>query len=295
MFSKKIAACLMAALLCCGCSINNADSKSDSADVSAAAADSETVSEANAENNPGTQPSETDDVAAEAVEVIFENGGATLKTESDGITAENNVVKITAAGKYYFSGELEDGQILVEADKESKVDIYLDGVKLGSSTTAPIRVESADGCTIHLVEGSTNVLSDTAANAFSACISAKDDITIKGKGTLYVYGNAKHAIKSSNDVKVKNGVLLIQAVKTGIYGEDKVQITGGNITFTACKDAIKAVDDADPNTGVVTIEEAEIDIQNAQGNGIEAAAKPKQPISASSTASQPLDWLSGWK
>lgn len=272
---KKILICALALALCAGCaSINTAESKGETTQASAAPADSAAASDSEAEPAAGTQAAEEDDTAEESVEITLEGSTARLTNadlDNGLVSFEGAVVTISGSGRYYFTGKLDDGQIIVNAASEDKVDIYLDGVEITSQASAPIRVENADGCTVHLVEGSTNVLTDKAANVFSACISAKDDLTIKGRGTLYVYGNAKHAIKSSNDVKIKNGVLVLSAVKTGVYAEDKVAITGGNITITSCKDGIKAKDDADPTAGTVTIEEAEIDVQNASGNGIEGA------------------------
>ncbi len=269
---KKIAVFALALVLCTGCaSINTAASKAETTQATGASAESAAASDNETEPASGTQPEDADDAAAEAVEVKLDGSSVTIPDGAAGITADGSKITVTAPGRYYFTGKLDDGQIIVNATKEDKVDIYLDGVEITSSSSAPIRVESADGCTVHLTEGSTNVLTDGTANEFSACISAKDDLVIKGRGTLYVYGNTKHAIKSSNDVKIKNGVLVLEAVKTGVYAEEKVQITGGNITVAACKDGIKAQDDADPAAGIVTIEEAEIDIKNAQGNGIEGA------------------------
>ncbi|MCD7957953.1 MAG: carbohydrate-binding domain-containing protein [Ruminococcus sp.] len=149
------------------------------------------------------------------------------------------------------------------------MDIYLNGASLTCSYSAPIYVESADTCTIHLVDGSTNYVSDSSANEKSAAIFSKDDLTIKGGGEMTVVGNAKHAIKSNNDVKVKNGTLDLYAVSAGIYGEDSIQVTGGNIIVYTCKDGLKACDSTEID-GYVTVEDGYIDVQNASGNGIQA-------------------------
>ncbi len=176
---------------------------------------------------------------------------------------------MTQEGRYEFVGTLSNGQIVVTASKEEKVDIYLNGVSISCSTSAPINVTSADTCTIHLVAGSTNYIADTASNEKTAAIFSKDDLTIKGSGTLTVVGNAKHAIKSNNDVKVKNGTLYLSAVAAGIYGEDSIQVSGGTIYITSCKDGLKACDDTEVD-GYVTVEDGYIDVQNASGNGIQA-------------------------
>ncbi|MBR1763853.1 MAG: carbohydrate-binding domain-containing protein [Ruminococcus sp.] len=269
---KKLLILALAMALCSGCaSINTAENDSGASQAEPETADSAAANGSVTEPASGTLPADTDDTAEEAVEITLNGSEVNIPEGAEGVSADGTKITVTAPGRYYFTGKLDDGQIIVSATKEDKVELYLDGAEIDCLASAPIRIESADGCTLHLVEGSTNVLKDGTANEFSACISAKDDLTIKGKGKLFVYGSTKHGIKSSNDLRIKNGVLEISAVKTGIYAEDKVEITGGNITVTACKDGIKATDDADPTAGTVTIEEADIDIQNAQGNGIEAA------------------------
>jgi hypothetical protein len=180
------------------------------------------------------------------------------------------VITITQGGKYNITGDLNDGQIIVNASKEEKVDLYFDGVGITCSSSAPLYVLSADTCTLHLVDGSSNYVVDSASNALSACIFSKDDLTIKGGGSLSVTGAKKHGIKSSNDVKIKNGNLTISAVSTGVYGEDSVQISGGNTVITSCKDGIKASNETETDKGFIQMEDGYVDIQNAQGNGLEA-------------------------
>ena len=195
--------------------------------------------------------------------------GASATSSSDGVSISGDVITITQEGRYEFTGTLTNGQILVNATKEEKVDIYFNGVSITSSSSAPVYVLSADTCTIHLIEGSTNYIADTASNEKTAAIFSKDDLTIKGSGTLTVVGNAKHAIKSNNDVKVKNGTLYLSAVSAGIYGEDSIQVSGGTIIVTSCKDGLKACDSTEVD-GYVTVEDGSIDVQNATGNGIQA-------------------------
>lgn len=198
------------------------------------------------------------------------NGSGAQVSDSAAVSASGSVITILQGGRYEVSGMLNDGQIVVNAPKTDKINLHFNGVGITCSTSAPLYIISADTCTLHLDSGSTNYVEDTAANALSACISSKDDLTIKGDGQLTVIGNKKHGIKSSNDVKIKNGTLNISAAATGIYGEDSVQISGGNTVISACKDGIKASNATEAEKGFVTIEAGYVDVQNAAGNGIEA-------------------------
>lgn len=244
----------------------SAPSDSTSASDSSQPADS-TESDASVSESKGDKVEDPDN----KVTITLTGSGAAVDSENASVSIEGSRITLTAAGAYTFKGKLDDGQILVNAPKTDKVEIYLDGVDIKSSASAPLRVEACGGCVIHLAEGSVNSFADTAANEFSACISAKDDLTIKGKGTLNVTGSAKHAIKTSNDLRIKNGTLNISAASTGLYGEDSVEITGGKITIAACKDGIKSKNEEDATRGTVDIKDAEIDVQNASGNGIEAS------------------------
>ena len=270
----RIAAAAAAVLMlasAAGCSINNnegnSSSAADASQTQSAADNNTSASDASADSKQEKSESTKSDNKASAK---LNGSSVELSEGAVGISAEGSVLTISAAGEYTLTGTLDDGQIVVNVPKTEKVDIFLANVTVSSSATAPIRIEQADGVTLHLVEGSVNTFTDSAANDLSACISAKDDLTIKGKGTLKVTGSAKHAIKSSNDIKIKNGVFELSAVKTAIYGEDSVQLTGGSIVITSCGDGIKASNTEEAEKGFVSSEEAEVEIQNAAGNGIEA-------------------------
>ena len=261
---KAIAAVIAAVMimLCCCASIAGDDKKT--AETSAG-----TNTPADTDDEDDAMDDLTDEeqlAAADAAQITLDGTSAVVA----GSDAAARKITLTDGGSYYVTGTLEEGQIVVNAPSDEKVDIYLNGADITCTSSAPIAVENADRVTLHLVEGSTTVLKDSSANTLTACVSAKDDLTIKGKGTLYVYGSAKHGIKSSNDVKIKNGNIIISSINAGIYGEDTVQITGGNITVTSSKDGIKATNETEAAKGYVSIEAAEIDIQNASGNGIEA-------------------------
>lgn len=263
-----------------GCSVAGPDSDSKQAEQKAIENSSAAVSQAESQSESQNGESKSDDSSKSdkiknednKATVTLNGSSASIDQANSSVTIDGTTVKLTASGVYTFKGKLDDGVILVDAPKTDKVEIYLDGVEIQNGKTAPLRIEACGGCTVHLTEGSTNTFSDSTSNEFSACISSKDDLTIKGKGTLIVTGAAKHAIKSSNDLRIKNGVYELNSASAALYGEDSVEITGGKITVTACKDGIKSKNDSDSTKGIVTIEEAEIDIQGASGNGIEAAA-----------------------
>ena len=72
-----------------------------------------------------------------------------------------------------------------------------------------------------------NTLSDgesyTNADEDNGVIYSKDDLKIKGKGTLNITGNCGYGIISKNDLKVYNGNLQITSKDVCLKGKDSVK------------------------------------------------------------------------
>lgn len=266
---------------------SNASNGSNSADNSSSAGNSNTqqsdsqqqatTEAAEPAPTPATDPAEpeednsssTVDETEAAITITLEGGSAST-SDSNAVAISGSTITIQQGGRYDVTGALSDGQICVNVSKEEKVNLHFNGVDIFCSTSAPLYVYSADTCTVHLDEGSVNVLTDSASSSASACLFSKDDLTIKGKGSLIVNGNCKHGIKSNNDLKIKNGNLTVYAVNAGLYGEDSIQITGGSITVPSSKDGFKVSNTENTEKGFFYMEDGYIDVQNAAGNGIEA-------------------------
>ncbi|MBR1757880.1 MAG: carbohydrate-binding domain-containing protein [Lachnospiraceae bacterium] len=154
-------------------------------------------------------------------------------------------VYITGGGYYYITGELTDGSIIVDAHKNSKVWVMLDGVNVYASDTAAFQVLQADKVFLTLAEGSENVLasggefsSEAEEAGINAVIYAKDDLTINGYGTLTVNGGVKHGIKANDDLVITGGNISITVPGDGIHVNDSVRITEATITIEAGDDGI---------------------------------------------------------
>lgn len=171
--------------------------------------------------------------------------GESVSISGSGAVAENGVITVSQAGDYLFSGKLS-GQIIVDAPNTDKVTLILNGVDVTSPDSAAIYVLSAEKVVIELVEGSVNLLAD--ANEYSlqegsdepsACIFAKDDLKIKGSGTLYVTGNYNKGIFTKDDMQIQDGNIFVVAKDDAIRGKDSVQIEGGTLTLEAGGDGLR--------------------------------------------------------
>jgi hypothetical protein len=203
--------------------------------------------------------------------------GDSIQMDGTGATVDGSTVTITSAGTYSISGTLNDGQIRVDTDDQEKVSLILNGAFIHCSSSAPIYVINADKTVIDLAEGTSNSISDGSSYVFTeaesdepnAAIFSKDDLTIKGDGSLSVDANYNDGITSKDDLKISGGSITVNAVNDGIRGKDSVEVKGGYITVTAGDDGIQSNNDEDAEKGIVSIEDGTIYIV-AGGNGIQA-------------------------
>ena len=180
--------------------------------------------------------------------------GAVITLSDDGIavdgtgaTAEGSVVTISQAGEYTVTGSLSDGQIAVALPtKSDEVTINLEGVDVTSTTGAPFAATKGK-VDLSAKKGTTNSFTSTATynkETVNACVYSKNDLTIKGKGTLKVSSTYNNAIGCKADVTIKNLTLNItEAANNGIKGNDSVTVESGNVTVNSNGDAIKSDED----------------------------------------------------
>ncbi|MBR5514079.1 MAG: carbohydrate-binding domain-containing protein [Ruminococcus sp.] len=206
---------------------------------------------------------------------------------------------ITQPGTFAVSGEAKDVQIYVNVDKTAYPDgvVELDfmGADISNSKTAPIYVNSiGDEVQIVAKAGTVNIISDGTAHTecytnsdgetvtVEGAIFSKDDLKIKGSGTLTVNGNVSDAIVCKNDLKIYNGTITVNAVDDGVRGKDSVTVGNAadtdfsalNLTVNTTQgDGIKSTgtdaSTADKAYGNITINGGIVDI-NSYADGIQA-------------------------
>ena len=162
------------------------------------------------------------------------------------VAFSGNTVTITEAGSYTLFGSLSDGQICVDTDKESRIRLNLAGVRITSSDSAAIYVRSADKVVIILEDGTDNTLISSGSfvqtdeNNVDAAVFSKDDLTIKGNGTLTVTASDGHGIVSKDDLKVKAGTISVTASRKALSANDSITIDDGNLTLNAGTEGMEA-------------------------------------------------------
>lgn len=251
-------------------------------------------------SNPGNESGDDendneDSRTLDGSQILLKLAGTTAAVENNNgcVEVADKSATITCPGAYYVTGESSDFQVVVNtpgAENEGNTGIYLHNATIKSSNS-PILVKNADKTVIHLVKGTTNVVEDGNGNHLftkvngaqdtsKAAIYSRDDLNIKGAGKLTVNGKFKNGIQCSNDLKIKNGNITVEAEENAIKGKGSLQISGGVLNVTAkkgdglesdeCEEAGGACKDTVAGKGIVEISGGNITIK-AGDDGIQAA------------------------
>ena len=208
-------------------------------------------------DSPDTEEDDVVSLDGSETTITFSGTDATVTNDNGCLTKGDKSITVTCSGNYYLQGTATDFQVIVStaAGDTGKVDLFLNGVSLKSSD-APIYVQNAEKAELHLVQGTTNTIEDGSTrpqthtfnnkvDTAKAAIYAKDDLSIKGSGSLTVKANYNNGIHTSNDLKIKKstGTLNVTAKNCGLKGKASLTINGGNITVNASGDGIKSDED----------------------------------------------------
>lgn len=192
----------------------------------------------------------------------------------NGAYVHDGDVYIAYAGHYVLTGELMNGSIIIDADKNDKIWISLDGVTLHCDDDAAIRIEQADKVFLTLAAGTENIVSsgaqyesEIAASGVDGTIYSRDDLTINGTGSLVVNAEYNHGIVCNDDLVIAGGNITINAVQDGIHANDSVRIQNAAISISAGDDGITVSNDDE--TAFLYIESGSIAIP-ACYEGLEA-------------------------
>lgn len=218
----------------------------------------------------------TDQNEIKQATIIFD--GKTISVNGEGAEVSDNKVTIYSAGTFTLSGTLEDGQLIIDTEASEPVELIFNNVSLNSSNTSPLYVANADEVIINLqnntenyvIDGSDYILEE-GTDEPNAAIFSKDDLTIEGEGKLIVEGNYNDGIGIKDKLKIKSGIITVNAVDDGIRGKDKLTIKNGTITVQADGDGLKSDNDVDADKGNIKIEDGLITI-TSKGDAIQAAS-----------------------
>ena len=185
--------------------------------------------------------------------------GSGAESDSGNVLVSGSAVTITASGTYVITGALNNGTIIVDASKDDKVQLVLNGVSIQSSDYAAIYVKQADKVFVTLADGTVNTLVNDGKytqrddNDVDAVIFSKDDITFNGTGSLRITASAGSGIVGKDEVTITAGTYEITAAEHAIRAKDSLAIAGGSFSLYATGDGLHAENSDDETLGNIYI------------------------------------------
>lgn len=263
-YFKIIALLLAALLLFSACAVRESTEDAQTDELAAAQENTDDASETASVND-----------TSENGEVEISLEGTTARAASDSVGISGSTVTISGEGTYVLSGSLDNGSVIVDAGKEDKIQLILNGVSITSEDFAALYVASADKVTVTLAEGTVNTLLNGGSfiaideSNVDAVIFSRDDLELEGAGTLIITSPAGHGIVGKDDLTVSDGNYEISAADTVIKANDSLEIAGGVFTLTAGADGLHAENSDDESLGSIYISGGTFYI-NAADDGVHA-------------------------
>jgi len=181
---------------------------------------------------------------------------------------------VSSEGIYIIRGTAANCTIRVEADKEAKIQLVLDGVSITNDNFPAIYVVSADKCFVtttdseNTLEVTGKFTSEESTNT-DAVIFSKDDLVLNGTGILNINSYYGNGISGKDDIKVTGGTYNIKSAEDGIEANDSIAIYDGTFNITTNKDGLHSENDEDNTLGWIYIKDGNYNI-NVKSDGIQA-------------------------
>ena len=211
----------------------------------------------------------------EETSVSVQLADSATSCSDNSVTVTDDTITISDEGTYILSGSLNDGQVIIDADENAKIQLVLDNVSINCDTSAAIYVRQADKVFVTLADDSENTLSNTSDfvaiddNNIDGVIFSKSDLTLNGSGTLTVNAAFGHGIVSKDDLVITSGTYVITAARHALNGKDSVRIADGVLTLDAGTDGIHSENADKDGKGFIYIADGTITIK-ADSDGIDA-------------------------
>lgn len=202
-----------------------------------------------------------------------------LKQEADTSEAQNialesgSDITISQEGVYVLSGSVENCTIIVNTDKESKVQLVLDGVSITNDNSPAIVVVSADKCFVTTTESEntfkvTGSFTETEGLDTDAVIYSKDDLVLNGKGTLNIE-STDNAVTAKDDLKITGGVYNFTCTGKGFQANDSILINDGTFNIKTNNDAFHSENKDDDKLGYIYIANGSFEL-NAEDDALQS-------------------------
>ncbi len=191
--------------------------------------------------------------------------GAVSYTMSDG---QN--IQIVSAGTYVLTGTANNATVTVEAGKDDKVQLVLDGLSVTNADFPAIYVKSADKVFITVSGDSSLSVTGTfradGSTNMDGVIFSRADLTLNGTASL-VISSTDNGIVGKDDIRITGGTYRISAASKAVEANDSIRIAGGTLDLTAGTDGLHAENDEEAEKGYVYISGGSVTV-NAGDDGV---------------------------
>ncbi|MCD8358875.1 MAG: carbohydrate-binding domain-containing protein [Oscillospiraceae bacterium] len=212
--------------------------------------------------------------------VTVQLNGDSATADGSGVSVADAVITVSSGGTYLFTGTLNDGRILVDAQGEDVILVF-NGADITCSYGSPLYIYKSASTTLHLMEGTSNSLTDgesyTFADGYSsevdeepnACLYSKSDLVLQGAGALTVNANCNNGITSKDTLEIYDLTLTVNAVNHGINGKDSALVDSASVTVVCGGDALRSTNDTDSSLGWLAVTASTLEL-TAGEDGIQA-------------------------
>lgn len=207
--------------------------------------------------------------------VSVELKGDSVSCKSDAVKIKKNTITLSEEGTYIFSGTLDNGMIVVDAEESDKLQIVLNNASITSSTSSALYIIEADKVFVTLVAGSTNTLANGGTfeaiddNNIDGAVFSKQDLTFNGSGSLSITSPENHGIVCKDDLVFTGGTYTINSASHGLDANDSVRMTNVSMTIASGKDGIHAENTDNTSLGFMYLKDGTFEIV-AEGDGLSA-------------------------
>ncbi len=201
--------------------------------------------------------------------------GDSVSCKSNAVKIKKNTITLSEEGTYIFSGTLDNGMIVVDAEESDKLQIVLNNASITSSTSAALYIIEADKVFVTLANGSDNTLANGGTfttiddNNIDGAVFSKQDLTFNGSGNLTITSPADHGIVCKDDLVFTGGTYTVNSASHGLDANDSVRMTNASMTIASGKDGIHAENTEDTTLGFMYIKDGSLEIA-AEGDGLSA-------------------------
>lgn len=173
------------------------------------------------------------------------------------IAQSDEVGDETGKIEYTLSGSSSDGEFYMSGSY--KMDLVLSGLTLTNPSGAAINIQDGKKVNVTVKKDTENTLTDCSNGEQKACFLIKGHAEFKGQGTLNVYGNTAHAIKTNDEMTLKNcTVNVLKAVKDGVHANAFFLMESGVLSISNVgDDGVQVELDGTENTGEIADHEDE--------------------------------------